>query len=108
MPPNSFTIGGLIGNIASIAGAVASIAAAIPSGGASLVALVPSLVALEESLSKNAEPIVKSLLDGAKVNDEELDEVNKSYEKVGKNVDSLVNGGKDHRELREARAEHEC
>jgi hypothetical protein len=49
---------------------------------------------LEESLSKNAEPIVKSLLDDAKVNDQELDEVKKSYEKVGKNVDSLVKGGK--------------
>ncbi|MFA1626081.1 hypothetical protein ACDY96_26030 [Rhizobium mongolense] len=94
MQTKSFSFGGLIGTIASIGAAVVSIAAAIPTGGASVVALAPSLVALTNSLSDNAEPIVKALIDGAKVKDEDLNEVKKAYEKVGKNVDAVVKGGK--------------
>lgn len=94
MATKSFSFGGFLGTVASIGAAVVSIVAAIPTAGASVVALAPSLVALSNSLSDNAEPIVKALIDDAKVKNEDLAQVKKAYEEVGKNIDAVVKGGK--------------
>ncbi|MER8571378.1 hypothetical protein NKG99_07085 [Mesorhizobium sp. M1409] len=94
MATKSFSFAGLFGTVASIGAAVVSIVAAIPTAGASVVALAPSLVALSNSLSDNAEPIAKALIEDAKVKNAELEQVKKAYEKVGKNVDEVVKGGK--------------
>jgi hypothetical protein len=92
METKSFSIGGLIGTVASIGAAVVAVVAAIPTAGASLIAVVPSMIALADSVSSNGEEIAKTLLKGNK--SEDFEKVKAEYAKAGKDVSNIVKGAK--------------
>jgi hypothetical protein len=91
MKSQGFSITGFLGTVAEVGAAVVSVVAAIPSGGASLVALVPAVLTLTSTVVEEAPFITKAALAGQTP---DLDDVQKAYKDVAKNVEAVVSAGK--------------